>query len=176
MQHARTSSLMLNLKRGAAAATAALVTVAAPFNASAHVLPGSVLEKHKGFINSMSRINADGSKGTSCCHEKDGQGGLEEKKTVRPDGTIKYSVKIVNDEEGRPLAHPIWQDIPDIAVLRYKDAVEHCKVLRRDEPLSEDAATCTMPTTNALWTNPIAHDAEPDSFTIWCYLPKPPKF
>lgn len=178
MHQARNSSLMLNFKRGTATAMAALVTVVAPFNASAHVLPGSVLEKHKGFINAMTHKTKYGYE-QSCCHEKDGQGGLEEKKTIAADGTVQYKVKLVNDEWGKPLEKPVWIDIPPEAVLIYKDAVAFCKNLREREPLNPDAETCTMPTTNALWTNEIPHTVaagQPLPFTIYCYLPKPPKF
>lgn len=172
------SSLMRNFQRAAAAAGLVLLTAGAPFNASAHVLPGSVLEKSKGFINAMHRINPDGSLGMSCCHEKDGQGGLEEDKKVAPDGTVKYRVKIVNDEMGHPLETPVWRDIPPEAVLRYKDAVAFCKNLKETDPTNPDVETCKIPTTNALWTSQIPHSppATDGGFVIYCYLPKPPKF
>jgi len=177
------SSLMRNFKRAAAATGLVMLAAGASFNAGAHVLPGSVLEKSKGFVNAMTRINPDGSTGTSCCHQKDGQGGLTEEPIYGADGitVTGYIVTIVNDEMGNPLEAPVKREIPQEAILRYPDAVAFCKKLKETDPTSEDAATCKVPTTNVLWTSSIPHAPnanlkDQSSFRIYCYLPKPPKF
>lgn len=178
MQQARKSSLIRHFPHVAVAGATVFASIVIPFNATAHVLPGSVLAPHRGFINAMKHKTAAGYE-QSCCHEKDGQGNLEEKKFKAPDGSIRYKVKLVNDEWGKPLEKPIWIDIPPEAVLIYKDAVQFCKDLRKNDPTNPDAETCTVPKTNALWTNEIPHivaEGKPLPFTIYCYLPKPPSF
>jgi len=177
------SSLMRHFKRAAVATGLVLMTAGVSFNASAHVLPGSVLEKSKGFVNAMTRINPDGSKGMSCCHQEDGQGGLDEEPILGSDGetVVGYIVTIKNDEMGRPLEQPVRRRIPDEAILRYPDAVAFCKNIKETQPDSEDAKTCNIPTTNVLWTKAIPHNPSKDvndkeNIVIYCYLPRPTGF
>ncbi len=143
-----------------AVAAVAATSLAASFNAQAHIAEHQLEELHQyqEFIMNMRTPDGQG----SCCNLDDAMVQIEERPVYDKPG-VSYQVRMVDGLE--PFDYPDegkWINIPTSAVLNGKHAEEVCKTMKQVE-----GNTCNAPPFNVLWKS------LGDFGVVYCYWPKP---